>query len=158
MTRTGLSTTTLGPIGTETGIPAPFPNPSRHADETNSFRQISRPDGAYLLDWHFGSSETTLIAAELYISPESLSDVKGLRAPDLLIAFDVDPEICDCSNAYVISEQGKPPDRPRTLWLRKSGHAPIGKPRLWKPATVRILRQRTTNLLVLLAQSAATKK
>ena len=38
----------------------------------------------------------------------------------------------------------KPPDRTRTCWLRMSGHAPIGKPHLQNPATVRLLHQRTT--------------
>ena len=137
-----MSTTTLGPVGTETGILVPFPDPSRHPDEMNSFRPISRPGGAYLLDWHFGSPETTLIAAELYISPESLSDVKGLRAPDLLIAFDVAPEACDRSNAYVISEQGKPPDFVLEVASRSTGrvdvrdkpadYAALGIPEYWR--------------------------
>ncbi len=137
-----MSTTTLGPVGTETGILVPFPDPTRHPDEMNSFRQISRPGGAYLLDWHFGSPETTLIAAELYISLAPLSNVKGLRAPDLLIAFDVDPEACDRSNAYVISEQGKPPDFVLEVASRSTGrvdvrdkpadYAALGIPEYWR--------------------------
>ena len=142
LTRTDMSTTTLGPVGTETGILVPFPDPLRHPDEMNSFRQISRPGGAYLLDWHFGSPETTLIAAELYISLAPLSNVKGLRAPDLLIAFDVDPEACDRSNAYVISEQGKPPDFVLEVASRSTGrvdvrdkpadYAALGIPEYWR--------------------------
>ena len=31
-------------------------------------------------------------------------------APDLLIAFNMDPEVYRNSNGYIISEQGKPPD------------------------------------------------
>jgi hypothetical protein len=34
----------------------------------------------------------------------------GVRYPDLLVAFGVDPEAYRRSNAYVISEQGKAPD------------------------------------------------
>ena len=34
----------------------------------------------------------------------------GIRYPDLLVAFGVDPAAYYRSNAYVISEQGKPPD------------------------------------------------
>ena len=34
----------------------------------------------------------------------------GVRYPDLLVAFGVDPAAYHRSNAYVISEQGKPPD------------------------------------------------
>ena len=33
-----------------------------------------------------------------------------MRYPDLLVAFGVDPAAYKASNAYVISEQGKPPD------------------------------------------------
>ena len=32
------------------------------------------------------------------------------RYPDLLVAFDVDPELYAASNGYIVSEQGKPPD------------------------------------------------
>ena len=34
----------------------------------------------------------------------------GVRYPDLFVAFGVDPEAYRRSNAYIISEQGKPPD------------------------------------------------
>ena len=34
----------------------------------------------------------------------------GIVYPDLLIAFNADPDALERSNAYVISEQGKPPD------------------------------------------------
>ena len=33
----------------------------------------------------------------------------GSRYPDLLVAFNVDPEAYYRSNGYIISEQGKPP-------------------------------------------------
>ena len=106
-----MSTTTFGAAGTGAGVLAPFPDPPpRHPDEMSSFRPIALSGGAYLLDWHFGDPETTLIGAELYISPGPVTATKGLRAPDLLIAFDVDPEAYVQGNAYIISEQGKPPD------------------------------------------------
>ena len=106
-----MSTTTFGAAGPGAGVLAPFPDPPpRHPDEMSSFRPIALSGGAYLLDWHFGDPETTLIGAELYISPGPVTATKGLRAPDLLIAFDVDPEAYVQGNAYIISEQGKPPD------------------------------------------------
>ena len=58
---------------------------------------------------HF-RNPTTLVAGELYIAPEPGQGTRGLRVPDLLVAFDVDPEAYHRRNAYVISEQGKPPD------------------------------------------------
>ena len=32
------------------------------------------------------------------------------RYPDLLVAFDVDPQAYQANNGYIVSEQGKPPD------------------------------------------------
>ena len=138
-----MSTTPLGPTGTATGLLAPFPDPPpRHPDEMSSHRHLDRPGASYLLDWHFGHPDTTLIAAELYIAPEPGAGTKGLRAPDLLIAFDVDPEAYHRSNAYIISEQGKPPDFVLEVASRSTGHvdvrdkpadyAALGIPEYWR--------------------------
>ena len=105
-----MSTTALGPARTDTGLLVPFPDPPpRHPDEMSSFRHLANTGGAHYLGLHFGDPETTLIG-ELYIAPEPVGSTKGLRVPDLLIAFDVDPEAYHRRNGYVISEQGKPPD------------------------------------------------
>ena len=138
-----MSTTTFGAAGTGAGVLAPFPDPlPRHPDEASSFRPIALSGGAYLLDWHFGDPETTLIGAELYISPGPVTATKGLRAPDLLIAFDVDPEAYVQSNAYVISEQGKSPDFVLEVASESTGHidvrdkpaayAALGIPEYWR--------------------------
>ena len=66
MMRINMSTTTRGPAGT--GLLVHFPDPPRHPDE--------------------------MMDGELYVAPDSLSNIKGLRAPDMLIAFDADPEAC----------------------------------------------------------------
>ena len=106
-----MSTTALGPARTDTGLLVPFPDPPpRHPDEMSSFRHLANTGGAHYLGLHFGDPETTLIGGELYIAPEPVGSTKGLRVPDLLIAFDVDPEAYHRRNGYVISEQGKPPD------------------------------------------------
>ena len=138
-----MSTTPLGPIETGTGLLEPFPDPpTRHPDEMSSHRHLSNRGASYLLDWHFGHPDTTLIAAELYIAPEPGLGVKGLRAPDLLIAFDVDPDAYHHSNAYIISEQGKPPDFVLEVASRSTGridvrdkpadYAALGIPEYWR--------------------------
>ena len=72
----------------------------------------------------------------LYVStPCSL---RNLLPPDLLIAFNVDPEAGSDRNGYVTSEQGKPPDfvleiaspstGPRDVTLKRDGYAALGIP------------------------------
>ena len=138
-----MSVTTFEPNGTATGLLEPFPDPpTRHPDEMSSHRHLDKRGASYLLDWHFGNPDTTLIAAELYIASEPRSGVKGLRAPDLLIAFDVDPDAYHRSNAYIISEQGKPPDFVLEVASRSTGridvrdkpadYAALGIPEYWR--------------------------
>ena len=88
-----------------------FPDPPEHPpDKMTNFNKMSRTGNVYLLAEHLGNPETTLVAGEHYMSPEFTRDMAGLRYPDLLVAFGVDPDAYYRSNAYVISEQGKPPD------------------------------------------------
>ena len=58
---------------------------------------------------HFGRRDTTLVYGELPIGT-ALSIRLGLRIPDLIIAFDCDPERAIERQGYDITEQGKPPD------------------------------------------------
>ena len=58
---------------------------------------------------HFGLRDTTLVYGELPIGT-TLSVRLGLRIPDLIIAFDCDPERAIERQGYDIGEQGKPPD------------------------------------------------
>ena len=88
-----------------------FPDPPEHpADKMTNFNKMSRTGNVYLLAERMGNPETTLVAGEHYMSPEFTRDMTGLRYPDLLVAFGVDPDAYYRSNAYVIVEQGKPPD------------------------------------------------
>ena len=91
-----------------TGFRLPDP-PEREPEEMTSFDHMARAGGAYLLAEHLGNPDTTLVAGERYISPVPTRDMTGVKYPDLLVAFDVDPEAYHSSNAYIISEQGKPP-------------------------------------------------
>ena len=58
---------------------------------------------------HFGMRDTTLVYGELPVG-NTLSIRLGLRIPDLIIAFDCDPESAIALQGYDITEQGKPPD------------------------------------------------
>ena len=58
---------------------------------------------------HFGARDTTLIYGEVPVGT-TLSVRLGLRIPDLIIAFDCDPERAIERQGYDITEQGKPPD------------------------------------------------
>ena len=58
---------------------------------------------------HFGMRDTTLVYGELPVG-NTLSIRLGLRIPDLIIAFDCDPERAIERQGYDIDEQGKPPD------------------------------------------------
>ena len=84
--------------------------PQREPDEVTQFNQLTRTGHAHHLIRHLGNPETTLVTADRWLiaSPGSFQELA--RYPDLLIAFDVDPELYEASNGYIISEQRKPPD------------------------------------------------
>ena len=77
-----------------------------------------------------------------YMSPEVTRDMTGLRYPDLLVAFNVNPAAYYRSNAHVITEQGKPPDfvleiaSPSTWWEdagpKRESYALIGVGDYWR--------------------------
>ena len=91
--------------------PVFIPDPPEHKPgEMTSFQHLGDNGAVYLLKQHLGSPETTIIAGERYLAPEPSSPARGRRIPDLLIAFNADPVLYQQNNAYVISEQGKPPD------------------------------------------------
>ena len=88
-----------------------FPDPPEiPEDKMTSFDQLTPNGTAHYLSIHLGNPETTLIAGEHYLAVAPTTDMTGVRYPDLLVAFGVDPAAYKRSNAYVISEQGKPPD------------------------------------------------
>ena len=74
---------------------------------------------------HFGKPETTMVFSEVYISARADSDQSDMLAPDLLIAFDVDPQALNRDLGYVIDHQGKPPDFVLEIASRKTGRRDI---------------------------------
>ncbi len=103
-----------------------FPDPpARAPDAMTSFNHLNVTGSAHHLLQHLGNPDTTLVAGEHYLSPEPTRNMEGLRYPDLLVAFDVNPAAYYRSNAYVISEQGKPPDFVLEIASRSTGRADI---------------------------------
>lgn len=103
--------------------------PERQPDEKmTSAKHLHQPGNTHHLAQHFGNSETTLVAAELYVtmSPEELPSGSVRRYPDLLIAFGVDPAAYYASNGYIIMEQGKPPDFVLEIASRSTGDEDTG--------------------------------
>lgn len=90
---------------------APLPDPpeGKPEDMTN-FNQTNITGNSYRLKDFLGNPNTTLIAGEHYMTTIRPREMTGVRYPDLFVAFGVDPEAYRRSNAYIISEQGKPPD------------------------------------------------
>ena len=91
--------------------PFVFPDPpERDPDDMTCFDRLAANGNAHYLAQHLGNPETTLLGGEHYVRPLPVKDLTGVRYPDLFVAFDVDPDAYRRSNAYVISEQRKPPD------------------------------------------------
>ena len=84
--------------------------PEREPDEVTQFDQLFKTGRSYFLAVHLGNPETTLVEADRWIIAEPGSFRDLARYPDLLVAFDVDPELYEASNGYIVSEQGKGPD------------------------------------------------
>ncbi len=84
--------------------------PPRHPDEVTSYLYVHLPGNSHHLFHWFGKPETTLVAADQWMMLAPRSREISLRRPDLMIAFDVDPDLYYENNGYIISEQGKPPD------------------------------------------------
>lgn len=104
----------------------PMPNPpERTPEELSGFNHLSITGSAHFLAMHFGKPETTLVAGEHYLAPFPTREMAGIKFPDLMIAFDVNPEAYCRSNAYIISEQGKPPDFVLEIASRATGRADV---------------------------------
>ena len=107
-----------------------FPDPpDRTPEEMTTYRHLNYFGIPYLLRQHFGAPDTTIVDSEHYITPTPPKIIDGLRFPDLLIAFDADPSALARDNAYVISDQGKPPDFVLEIASRSTGHIDTGQKR-----------------------------
>ncbi len=103
-----------------------FPDPPERTPEMTTFDHLSVNGNVHYLIHHLGKQETTLVAGERYVSLAPTRDMTGLRYPDLIVAFDVDPAAYKARNAYVISDQGKAPDFVLEIASRSTGSIDTG--------------------------------
>ena len=61
-------------------------------EDMNNVKYLHLPGNTHHLAEHLGNPDTTIISGEAYISREPTGEQRGLMAPDLLIAFKVNPE------------------------------------------------------------------
>ena len=111
-------------------------------DEMTTYEHISATGNAHYLIDHFGNPETTLVKSDRYLQAARDVHSSERRLPDLLIAFDADPELYEANNGYVVSEQGKPPDfvmevASRGTWRRdryakREDYQAMGIPEYWR--------------------------
>ena len=75
-----------------------------------NYIQLHQTGSSYHLIQYLGNPETTLVTADFWLAQGPRPGTTGLRRPDLLIAFDVNPAAYKATGGYLITEQGKPPD------------------------------------------------
>ena len=120
-----------------------FPDPPEiPEDKMTNFDHLAANGNVHHLTIHFGNPDTTLVAGERYLALAPTRELTGLRYPDLLIAFDVDPAAYRRRRAYVIEDQGKPPDfvmevaSPSTRRIdatdKRNDYAALGIPEYWR--------------------------
>ena len=114
--------------------------PERNPDEVTSYQYVHLTGNPHFLVQHFGKPNTMIVGAEFFLVAARRS--RPLRVPDLLIAFDVDPDLYYDQRGYVIADQGKPPDfilevaSPSTAKIdtvdKRVDYAAFGVPEYWR--------------------------
>ena len=121
------------------GLPDP---PDREPEDMTSFSHLNKNGAVHHLTHHFGKPETTIIEGERYLTRVPSAPASDRMAPDLLIAFNANPDTYRNNNGYVISEQGKPPNFVLEIASRRTGqkdvetkrpaYAALGIPEYWR--------------------------
>ena len=127
---TTANTPTKAPLPPEPGRFRLPDIPQREPDEVTSQTQLTDTGHAHHVAMHLGNPETTLVTADRWIIAAPGTFRELARYPDLLVAFDVDPELYRASNGYIISEQGKPPDFVLEVASESTGDTDTGAKRI----------------------------
>ena len=104
--------------------------PPRDPDEVTAFRHLYDRGLNDYLTFHFGSRETTLITGDCRVLSSMDDNLARARRPDLLIARHVSPQAFWARGAYIISEQGKPPDFVMEIASQSTGDVDTGPKRV----------------------------
>ena len=78
-------------------------------DDMQNALYLNRYAHVTALEVHLGNPDTTLVLGEVSVAPTA-DFSKEHRRPDLMVAFNCDPELVIRQNGYAIETQGKPPD------------------------------------------------
>ena len=116
--------------------------PDPPPDEMTAFYAVNFPGYPVSMYRHYGHRETTIITSEVAAALLPTASREGVRFPDLLVAFNVDPAAHRARNGYLIPEQGKPPDfvmevaspstASRDEGLKRENYAEMGIPEYWR--------------------------
>ena len=115
---------TTKPSKSKSPVQLPDP-PEPDPKDMTSFDHLTLSGGVHHLVQHLGNPETTIVAGERYITREPGAPAVDRMAPDLLIAFNADPEAYRSDNGYIISVQGKPPDFVMEIASRRTGRRDV---------------------------------
>ena len=107
-----------------------LPDPPEIYRETmTSFRHLGNTGNVHHLVQHLGNRSSTIFGGELFIATSPDAPASSRRVPDLLIAFNTDPELYKENNGYIISEQRKPPDFVLEIASRSTGREDVTEKR-----------------------------
>ena len=116
----------------------PLPDPPRKHDMQ---QHISVFTADATLQAHFANRNDVLICGSGYLRHDAANEAERL-APDLVVAFGVNPDAIIARNGYVISEVGKPPDfvlevaskstGVRDYTVKRAGYAGYGVSEYWR--------------------------
>ena len=131
------------PILEETDAGEIIQFPDAPPQELTAYYAINRPGYPPSLADHFGGRETTIITSEVAAALIPYAGTyEGVRYPDLLIAFNVNPAANKARKGYLIPEQGKPPDfvlevasesgKERDEVSKRNDYARMGVPEYWR--------------------------
>ena len=111
------------------------------SDEGSWFDHLTLTGNVHFLVRHFRREGTTIWRPVVHRAGARPSSAHW-QVPDLLIAFDVDPELYHRGNGYIMSEQGNPPDfvlevasestSGRDLGPKRDDYAIFGIPEYWR--------------------------
>ena len=97
--------------------------PEKHPDDMTSYDHLAKGGNVGRIECYLGQPGTTIVSGEHYICA---APRQRIRYPDLLVAFDADPDLYKANNGYVVAFQGKPPDLVLEIASPRTGHIDTG--------------------------------